>query len=488
MTRPNLGTLLSNPTLATRASGLVTLGMATVIAVIELLIAPGLLVGLVTPSPRAEGAQDTTAEAPLFDPFALTARVNSLREEAKAQAARLGALRAERDELATRLRAVQPNADMFLLDKPILHSIGDALGGTYAAKGAVDGAPIDSGISRLLWNPDAAAASWGEIRDWDGGEPLFAAAEAEYERLPSLLSDQGGTGLQALVSDPEFETSVKQAEAALRSFSERVDGVGQGIEGIGAHLQTVEFTVDDRLVLPPRISLLHWVTPREVKLFLEQELALRKRHRYAMAQLPYYYALPRKTPWTWSLGSLHEAASSFDTWYVWATHPEWYEDSGLRLDPVKYPKDSERTRELHEEFRSVVYWQHCLDNFLWAHVDEGLRGPSICQERAIDPAFLERLCRTWAELERRYRAEPPPFPPRDPEPLLRRRELGEYSPDGYPEWRRLPPHFDTPEEDREWTALTAHLSSYFLTPREAVSSGGKPMPPARSTILPPRNR
>lgn len=484
---------LADAARVTRAFGFTAIGLAASLAVLELLIAPGYLVALVTPTPTEEAiASGTTpppVQVPVIDPLILSARVNALREEVRKQSQRLTELRTTREELASRLRSIQPDADTFLLDKPQLHSFGEGLGASYAPPGAAAGQAIDGSLSRLLWNPEPAATNWQELREWDGGDPLFAAAETALHDLSTKLAIGEGIGFQGLTNDPAVESKLKDAELAVEAATQKVGAVQAEINRIGPILETVEHTVDDRAVLGQRILALHYITAAEFKQYIESDLALRRRHRYAMAQLPYFYAQPRKTRWTWPLGALHEAASSYDTWYAWATHPEWYADSGLRLDPVQYPKDSARSRELHQEFRSVVYWQHCFDNFLWDHVDEHFRDGTIATQRSIDPSDLDKFSRRWAELERQYRAQPAPWPPTDkPEPLLIRRQApDEYRPESYPEWLRKPQGWYSPEQDRLWTALTDHLNSYFLNPSEIRRAGSKPLPATRSSILPPRN-
>ncbi|MCL4740957.1 MAG: hypothetical protein KJZ54_02025 [Phycisphaerales bacterium] len=493
MTATAVRQFIADPKRVTRASGFTALGLAVGVAAIELLIAPGYLVALVTPTPTEEAlASGTTpppVQVPVIDPLILSRRVNALREEVRKQSERLAELRTTRGELASRLRGIQPNADTFLLDKPQLHSFGEGLGASYAPRGAVAGEAIDGSLSRLLWNPEPAATNWQELRDWDGGDPLFAAAEKALHDLSATLTSEEGMGFSGLTNDPTVESKLKETERAVEAAAQRVDAVQAELGRIDPILETVEYTVDDRAVLGQRILPLHYITAAEFKQFVESALALRRRHRYAMAQLPYFYAQPRKTRWTWPLGALHEAASSYDTWYAWATHPEWYGDSGLRLDPAQYPKESSRTRELHEEFRSVVYWRHCFDNFLWDHVDEHFRDGEIATQRSIDPSDLEDFTRRWAELERQYLAQPPQWPPPDkPERLLIRRQApDEYRPESYPEWLRRPQGWYSPEQDRLWTALTDHLNSYFLNPSEIRRAGSTPLPATRSSILPRRN-
>lgn len=81
------------------------------------------------------------------------------------------------------------------------------------------------------------------------------------------------------------------------------------------------------------------------------------RHRYAAAYLLQPSSgdiTARKSKWTWPITELFAVCASFDYWYSWATDASWYEESGLRLDPQKYPRAAPQTKALWEDFCSMI--------------------------------------------------------------------------------------------------------------------------------------
>ena len=346
---------------------------------------------------------------------------------------------------------------------------------------------VDPAISRLIWDPEPARTKWANIAAalsmGTGRMPSLSTLRLDCDRLTAeqarlrvvtddayLITARGG-GASDIEWTTRFAPSAKTLgdfRAVITAARAEIDAATAAFATIDEDLTAIANAFDDRdFALTSRDSLSPHVNldPRRFGLSsaeflarIRDDLALRQRHAYAMAQKPYHLALPRKTTETWPLIAAVRVAGKFDAWYDWATsaarHP-----SGNRLDPVAFPINSPKTKALFDEYRDIIFWQRPII-YSDAIDKRNLQNKPLPM---VNEAFVEEA---MSSIEKRFAANlsPDALGATGGAPSIK---AGAYS--SWDWYARLNNEVFNRYGDSDLLRdYAVHLQQYFSTPQEAV--------------------